>query len=121
MYVIVSRKFFHLFFLKYMVYNKNKFYDDQTPMVMLSVEQLKDVMWSVIEEHIRSPATVSPVTPSSPSYVYGLAGIQELFGVSHTTAQKLKDGILAPAVIQNGRKIVVDREKAIELFNNHKR
>lgn len=50
-------------------------------------------------------------------YVYGLRGIKELFGVSHATAQKLKDGILRPAVLQHGRTIIVDEAMALELFN----
>lgn len=50
-------------------------------------------------------------------YVFGIKGIQELFNVSHATAQKYKDGILKDAVFQSGRKIVVDVYKAIELFN----
>ncbi len=48
--------------------------------------------------------------------VYGLKGIQDLFHVSHKTAQIYKDGILKPAVRQNGRKIVVDADLALELF-----
>ena len=55
-------------------------------------------------------------TTTPKRYVYGLRGIKELFGVSHATAQKLKDGILAPAVKQYGRKIVVDEEMALQLF-----
>ena len=54
---------------------------------------------------------------SGKRYVYGLKGIQELFNVSHLTAQRYKDGILKEAVFQSGRKIVVDVDKAIELFN----
>ena len=50
-------------------------------------------------------------------YLHGLKGIQELFNVSHVTAQRYKDGILKDAVYQSGRKIVVDADKAIELFN----
>ena len=53
-------------------------------------------------------------------YVYGLKGIQSLFKISHLTAQRYKDGILKPAVMQQGRKIVVDVEKAMELFKNYK-
>lgn len=51
-------------------------------------------------------------------YVYGIRGIQDLFNVSHVTAQKYKDGILRDAIYQSGRKIVVDVEKAMELFNS---
>ena len=53
-------------------------------------------------------------------YVYGLKGIQELFNVSHLTAQRYKDGIIKEAVSQSGRKIVVDADKAIELFNERR-
>ena len=49
-------------------------------------------------------------------FVYGLKGIQELFGCSHLTAQRYKDGILKAAIQQDGRKIVVDVAKARELF-----
>lgn len=52
-------------------------------------------------------------------FVYGLRGIKELFNVSHATAQRYKDGILKPAVRQNGRKIVVDVDMALELFRQN--
>ena len=48
--------------------------------------------------------------------VYGLKGIEDLFHVSHKTAQKYKDGFLKPAVKQNGRKIITDADYAMELF-----
>lgn len=50
-------------------------------------------------------------------YVYGLRGIRKLFNVSHATAQKYKDTIIRDAVSQQGRKIIVDKEKALMLFN----
>jgi len=49
-------------------------------------------------------------------HVYGLKGIEELFHVSHKTAQKYKDSFLKPAVRQNGRKIITDADYAMELF-----
>lgn len=49
-------------------------------------------------------------------YIYGLRGIQLLFGVSHKTAQAWKNTFLAPACVQMGKTIIVDRNKAIELF-----
>ena len=53
-------------------------------------------------------------------YIYGVAGIERAFGVSHRTAQKLKDGILKPAVKQRGRKIITDLDLALELFDENK-
>ncbi len=56
-------------------------------------------------------------TPRKPGrQVYGLKGIEDLFHVSHKTAQKYKDGILKPAVRQHGRKIITDADWALELF-----
>lgn len=48
--------------------------------------------------------------------VYGLRGIQDLFNCSHKTAQHYKDHVIMEAVTQNGRKIVVDADLALQLF-----
>src|SRR5690554_7325142 len=49
--------------------------------------------------------------------VYGIKGIAELFGCSISTAQRIKDsGKIKKALTQVGRKIVVDADKALELY-----
>jgi hypothetical protein len=53
---------------------------------------------------------------TSTGYVYGLRGISNLFNVSLPTAQQYKNTFLQPAVIQRGRKLLIDKAKAIELF-----
>lgn len=45
--------------------------------------------------------------------------LKKLFGVSHVTAQRYKDGFLKDAVSQQGRVIITDADKAMELFHNH--
>lgn len=87
---------------------------DSTPIAMLTVGQLREVLGinDVDTEKVTDEATEKPKR-----YVYGLAGIRQLFNVSHPTAQKYKDGILRDAVSQRGRVIVVDVDKAMELFN----
>ena len=52
--------------------------------------------------------------------VYGLRGVQDLFGCSHKQAQYYKDHVIKEAVKQNGRKIVVDADRALELFNQRR-
>lgn len=93
-----------------------KNFTEATPLAMLTVGELKEVIASAMprQEIERKPDT-------TPNYIYGLAGIKELFGVSHATAQKLKNTVLAPAVKQYGRKIVVDAKMAMELFANRNR
>ena len=50
-------------------------------------------------------------------YVYGLKGLASILGCSKSPAQNIKNsGILDKDIIQNGRKIIVDAEKAITLF-----
>ena len=49
------------------------------------------------------------------SFVYGLAGIMDLFKCSKSKALKLKKITIAPAVYQDGRKIVTDWRQALEL------
>lgn len=90
-----------------MMYIINK----ETPIAMLTVGQLMELLNSEKKQE-----TVS--TPEqSKRLVYGLRGIRNLFGVSHATAQRYKDTIIKDAVSQNGRIIVVDADKALELFN----
>lgn len=81
------------------------------PLAALTIGQFKDLM----REFTCTPAPPKPDTEKS--YVYGLKGIEELFSVSHATAQHYKDTILQPAVIQNGRKIMIDVDLAVELFH----
>ena len=49
------------------------------------------------------------------NFVYGLAGIMEVFKCSKSKALKLKKTTIAPAVYQDGRKILVDWRQALEL------
>ncbi len=84
----------------------------ETPIAMLTVGQLQEIL-GLSEKHIAKPTTEAK---NERRYVYGLAGIRRLFNVSHVTAKKYKDTIIADACFQQGRKIVVDVDKAMELF-----
>jgi len=88
---------------------------NDTPIAILTVGQLKELLNSSLK-NIEKDSTVVKKDFSAEKYVYGLRGIRELFNVSHATAQKYKDGILKEAVTQFGRKIIVDKEKALKLF-----
>lgn len=51
--------------------------------------------------------------------VHGIKGLAELLGCGRTKAQELKSsGILKEAVIQNGKKIIFDAKKVLELLKN---
>lgn len=78
----------------------------------LSVGELKTVFGKVLKEHLK-------VEPPH-HFKYGLKAIEELFGVSHATAQTYKNTFLAPAVQQHNKTIIVDVETARKLFDERK-
>ena len=88
------------------------------PLYALTVEQFVELL----DERINAALTTGTVKKVVPSghYVYGIRGIEKLFGVSHKTAQYYKDHIINEAVMQNGRKIVVDADLALQLFNERR-
>lgn len=79
----------------------------------LTVGELK----SIIADELKTQKKVEPPH----HFVYGLKGIQKMFGVSHATAQAYKNTFLAPAVSQRGRTLIIDQELAIKLFAENKR
>jgi len=81
---------------------------------MLTVADLREIIRD------NQPEEKKEVRQSTGRLVYGLKGIADLFGVSHLTAQRYKDGLIKEAVRQNGRKIVTDVDLALELFNERK-
>ena len=87
---------------------------DTTMLSTLTVADLRELFREFQSEKI------GEVYKPSGRLVFGLRGIEELFGCSHKTAQYYKDHVIHEAVSQNGRKIVVDADKALELFNQRK-
>ena len=92
-------------------------YSETTPLAALTIGEFKSLEGCLDKA---ANAASSGQMKTSGNYVYGLRGIQQLFGVSHKTAQDYKDGIIKDAVMQNGRKIVVDADLALELFNQRR-
>ena len=90
---------------------------DDTPIVMLTVGQLRSVLESSLRE--RAEKTIETDSSAPKRYVHGVCGIKQLFNCSYPTAHKLKETILKPAVKQQGRVIVVDVDLAMKLFTEH--
>ena len=82
--------------------------DYKTPLAMLTIGQLDEFLAE------RFKTSSSPTTPKR--YVYGLEGICSIFNCRLNKAQELKKGIIKDAVTQHGRKIMVDVDKAIALY-----
>lgn len=89
-------------------------YQDTTMLSTLTVADLRTLFREFRSER------KDEILPPSGRLVFGLRGIQSLFNCSHKQAQFYKDHVIQEAVSQNGRKIVVDADKALELFNQRK-
>lgn len=87
-----------------------------TPVAMMTAGQLREFLGLSVPSNKNSKEQTEREQPKAKRYVYGLKGIKELFHVSHVTAQRYKNTFLAPAVTQQGRKIMVDADKALQLF-----
>ncbi len=91
--------------------------DDNTPVSMLTVGQLRRALFPDDGKAVVKSA--EPATEGK-RYVYGLAGIRGLFNVSIPTAHRLKNTVLKGAISQQGRVIVCDVEKAMQLFHENR-
>ncbi len=90
--------------------------DLNTPLWQLTVGEFIELSKKVV---------VRPTSPADQSgdkrYVYGITGIAKLFDCSKRSASRLKaSGKIDRAILQDGRKIVVDVDKALELFGKNK-
>ena len=79
----------------------------------------KTPLWQLtVEEFLE----ISKNLNSEKKYEYGLKDIAKMLGISISKASKIKSsGILDDAIIQNGNIIIIDIEKALELFGKNKR
>ncbi len=94
----------------------------ETPIIQMTAGQLADYLNThAAPAQPGAAAGAQAAQLDTPRrYVYGIKGIMQLFGVSNVTAQRYKNGIIREAVSQNGRIIVVDADRALELFKERK-
>ena len=91
---------------------------DSTPVAILTVGQQKKLFQGWVKELLGVQDITTPSEQLNKRYVYGIAGIASLFNCSYVTAFNLKNGILKPAVFQQGRKIICDAGMAMEIFKS---
>ena len=97
-------------------------FDTAKPLYTLTVGEFFQMMEDFMQRTADSGNNSSSAEAIKPTgrLVYGLAGIGELFNVSHKTAQYYKDHVIQEAVRQNGRKIVTDVDLALKFFNERR-
>lgn len=82
-------------------------------LLSMTIGDLKNVIKTVLEER----AADEILKASEKKYVYGIAGIRDLFGCSESTALRIKkSGAIDEAISQRGKTIVVDAGLALDLI-----
>lgn len=71
-----------------------------------------------LQNKLNNELSVDNIEPEKGKrYVYGIRGIAKLFGCSISSANRIKKSKkIDEAIIQDGRKIIVDAELALELL-----
>ncbi len=85
----------------------------------LTAKEFLFLQKNVGETNSNQKDSEAKVTPKK--YVYGLRGIANLIGGSISKASRLKkSGVIKDAIIQDGRKIIVDSELGLEFIKKSK-
>ena len=89
--------------------------DKEKALFQLSVGEFIDLMDSIIHK----PNTIQEDVKQEHRLEYGIAGIARIFNCSISTANRIKaSGKIDKAISQRGRLIVIDADKALQLFND---
>ena len=84
------------------------------PLITCTVEEFLDLAG---EKFARLTTGINDELPPKKRLVYGLAGLSQLLGCSHSTAARIKkSGVIAPAIHQTGKIIVIDADLALDLM-----
>ncbi len=95
-------------------------YNGDIALITLTVGDLLKILDQHYNLNVGSYNSADTPPPPHGRLVYGLRGIQDLFGCSHKQAHYYKEHVIQEAVSQNGRKIVVDADLALKLFNQRR-
>lgn len=106
-------------FLKFFQKMKEKI-DGGRSLATLNIRGLIKLLEQHFGRGVRDDYSQSDSSKQHGRLVFGLRGIQDLFGCSHKQAQYYKDHVIREAVSQNGRKIVVDADLALKLFRERR-
>lgn len=92
-----------------------------TRVIDLTLGELLDAIEARIRETRKEDAQGKGSTSKPKRFVYGLKGLQKLFGCSKTTASRIKaSGKIDKAITQVGALIIIDADMALELAEKNK-
>ena len=94
--------------------------DLNKPLLHATIGDLTEALTMILKDN--NLEKEGEVTSAQKHYVYGIAGIAQLFGCSVPTAQRIKSsGVIDEAVSQVNGIIVVDSELALDLLKISKK
>lgn len=94
--------------------------DLNKPLLQATIGDLTEALTMILKDN--NLEKEGEVTSTQKHYVYGIAGIAQLFGCSVPTAQRIKSsGVIDEAVSQINGIIVVDSELALDLLKISKK
>ena len=92
---------------------------DNTPVAMLTIKQLKDYLFGEVSPRMDGHTDKNqPDQSKEKRYLYSIKELASFLNVSYKTAWSLKETVLRPAVYQQGRVIMIDADKVLELMSN---
>jgi hypothetical protein len=91
--------------------------DPNKRIIDLSVSEVIEILEEFTgKDKPNSKTLIDTTKDSNKHFVYGLAGLADLFRCSKTTASRIKQsGKIDKAITQIGNLIIIDADKAIEL------
>ncbi|WP_337651133.1 DUF3853 family protein [Phocaeicola plebeius] len=88
----------------------------------LTIGELRNIISDFFDEKATEISGMTTDRPLDKRYVYGLAGLAQLLGCSKVTASRIKrSGKIDEAISQCGRKIIIDKNLALQLLNRANR
>ena len=92
----------------------------EKPLFQATLRDFKEVLGIILRDNELESKGKTTSTPKR--FVYGIAGIAQLFGCSEATAQRIKNsGEIDDAISQTGNVIVVDAEYALDILRVSKK
>ena len=103
----------------------------ETPIAMMTLGQLEEHLAEYLTAHMKTALFPKPLLDllgkyvqieeqKSKRYEHGVAGIKRIFNCSYPTAHKLMNTVIKPAVLRQGRLIMVDVDLALKRCQEHK-
>lgn len=92
--------------------------NQNAPLWQLNIFEFQTIITNIVQKEIADLVEqVAEAKAREKRYVYGIDGIAEIFRCSRAKANTIKQsGAIDSAIVQTGRKIVVDVEEALSAY-----